>query len=851
MWSFGDLSAFPTDVSITKNWTFYLWRSEGMGALSFQPFNYYSTIILFSSIFGSLIAQKMLFLSTLFISFFTFYFFLRQYNVSSISSLLGALFYSFNPVTISEFIGGSMTLVVYAFFPIILFYILKVIQNQNFSLKDAVILGGLGFFIFNLHAAFWYIVIVLPLLYFSKYFLDINLKRYLRLIIPLILIVFILLPNALGYTGLYGATESEKVTFESTADYCYTDATVLNIVRLAGNTGSAQAEEFLNYNTLNGYTILGYILVLVAFLPFVTIDEKNNKQKRMLTTIAVCGFLLLSGLILVIATFPSIVDINPVLSSLRNPVKLFYPLSFALCSLFAIGTERLFNIFIRKRKRHFTTLLSITLVTLILFYNFPALDGTLGLATVRGENYIVEDKYFALPELMAGLDENYIDHLILFLPWDYSQLLKIRSELPNYFGMSVGTGMTQDIDWLKNAFEIALAKNSRDRSHLLGLFGVKYVILVNNYGSYYEGQTWYENLKKDSSYSIYNSNDAYWAIGEINYFNQIFESDPNFEMVHTDYDFTIFRNNYATRKLYAVSDFSNIILNSLPLSENLIQNPSFENNTQNWIIDPENLATISYSDQEKLALTLFGQDNLFTICYQELPVMPNSLYNLTFYVKGFNITDMHAKVLWYNVTDNLTETNSLSVDYLRLSQMNLTEGEWFTSEKILNTPKQAKMVRIYFLANRHMSFSNTSMSIKDVHFNEIELVIKNKNEIFSSISQVNYAKINPTSYEAKINVSSPTFIALSETFNPDWVCYLADEKISSIPIYGIINGFYVNQTGLLELTIEYEPQKLFNYGLTISLLTLTTCAAYLTITYAKNNQLLQRIKNLFIKKTSK
>jgi len=842
MWAFGDLSAFPKDIGITKNWGFYLWCGEGIGFLSFKPVNYYSIIILFSFVFGSLLAQKIVFLSTLLISFLTFYFLLRKFKVNSIPSLLGAFIYSFNPVTISEFTGGSMTLIVYAIFPLLLFYIIKITQSQEFNLKATAILGMLSFFIFNIHAAFWYILILMPILLLNKPLMNTNLKKTARLTIFLIIITLILLPNILGYTGIYGTTSSGKVPFESTAAYCYGDSTFYNIVRLAGNTGSAQAKEFLNYNTLSSYTILGYVLPIVAFLSFLIRNQHNNKSKKYLMTSAAFTFLVSSGLILIVKALPFIVDVNPILASLRNPVKLMYPLSFSLCFLFAIGIERLLIKSGKKHKRKWNIFISIILVSIILLYNYPALDGTLGLARVRGENYYIEDKYYTLSEILTEIDENYDDYRILFLPWEYPALLKTRSEIPNYFGVSVGARMAQDIEWLKNAFKITIAKNSSDRSYMLGLFGVKYIIIDNDFRSYYEGQTWYENLKKGRSYVIYNSNDAYWVTGESEYFYQIFNSDPNFEIVYENSDFAVFKNNRVITKLYTRSDVANFTLSYTSISENLLKNPSFENNIEHWRIYPGSLANITYDHQGNKMITLYGQEKWFTICYQVVPVKENVFYSLKFSVKGYNISDMHAKVLWYNISENLTEGNAFSMDYIKLYQMNLSDGVWSNVEKILSAPKEAKMARIYFLANRLKDFTSTVMCVDNVYFYETEMTIENKYEICSSIKNINYTKINPTKYITKINATYPLIIVLSETYNPSWICYINDEKITSIPLYGVINGFYINHTGFLDIVIEYEPQRWFYIGSAISITTLIACATYMTHDWTKNKNILKRVK---------
>jgi len=838
MWAFGDLSAFPANINLTKNWTFYVWNEEGLGVLSAKPFNYYFTIILFSFLFGSFTAQKILFLSTLAISFLSFYFFLRKFKINPISSILAALLYAFNPITISDFIGGAMTLMVYAIFPLILFYIIKIIQNQKFNLKDVAILGVLSFFVFNVHTAFWYIIVIFPMLLICKPLLNINIKKIIRPIIPLIITTLILLPNLLGYAGLYGTATSKKVSFASSAAYCYKDSAFYNIVRLAGNTGSAQAKEFLNYNTLNSYTILGYALPLIAFSCLLTTNKhKNDKNRNFLKIFTAISFLASSGLILIIKALPSTVDLNLILATLRNPVKLMYPLSFSLCSTFALGTEQLLT---KTNKKHKLNILVSIILVIIILYNYPALDGTLGLAKLRNENYYIEDKYYTIPKILTEIDKNYNDYRILFLPWEYPTLLKIRSEIPNYFG----SGTAQEIKWLENAFEVAVAKNSSDRSYLLGLFGVRYVVIDKDFRSYYQGQKWYENLKKSKSLVIYKSHDSYWVTGEPNYFYQIFNSDPNFELVHEAPDFAIFKNKRVITKLYLRPSAVNFTLSYTPISENLLKNPSFQNDTEYWRIYPDSLINITDNFYGNKTVALYGQEKWWTICYQEVPVNENAIYNLKFSVKGYNITDMHAKILWYNITENLTEGNVFSVNYIRLYQMGLKNGEWYDIEETFSAPKTAIRGRIYFLANRLKNFTSTVMYVTNPSFQEVEPIIKNKDEIFSFIRNINYLKINPTKYIVEVNATNPFMLSFAEAYDPLWMAYVNGERIESIPLYSVINGFWINQTGQLEITIEYEPQKWFYYGSIISVTTLLACLTYLTYNWTKNKAIWKQTKRI-------
>lgn len=841
MWAFGDLIGFPTDIRVVSDWTFHLWNQEGLGLVSFTPFNYNLTMLVASLVFGSFLAQKILLLSMPIVSFITFFSCLRKFDVNTAGSLLGALAYSVNPLTISELVGGSMTLAIYSIFPLIFLYVIRTIQCQSFRLKDVVVLGLLGFFAFNVHATFWYMLLLIPPLLISVRPFAQILKKTAVLAIPLIIIVLILLPNIIGYFRIYEVTTWDQTAFESETAYSYADATFYNIVRLAGNRGSAQAKEFLNFNTVNSYTVWGYAITIIAFLfPFVKWHDLNQK-KKILTLSMVVSFVASVGLILLVRFLPSIVNLHPVLTSLRNPGKLIYPLSFSLCLLFSVGVEQLLMSVNRRHNVQWRIVIASILLILVLFYNYPALDGTMGLSQVRDNSYYLNDKYYVVTSVLQGIDKDYTSYRVLLLPWDYSTQIKFGGILPNYFGVYYGSELFPNVNLLRGIFELFAARNSSERGYLLGLFDVKYVVIEKSLQNDYNQQA--DPTHTGRSYVIYDSNFSYWAAGEPEYYYEIFRSDPNFELLFEDSNFAILRNKVVVTRIHTRSSAVNLILSYATATENLLSNPSFDNQTEYWQTWPGNLITAKNGEG-----TLLGQEKWWTNLGQTIPVNENVLYRLRFSVKGYNITDMHAKVLWYNATESFTEGNAFVDDFINLYQMGLKEGEWSNIEKVFTAPKGAKAAMIWFGANRLMNYTNTTMYVDDVSFNEVEMTIENFDEVFSSITNINYSQINPTRFIARTNASDPLVIALSAAYDPSWVCYTNGQKSRSFPLYGVVNGFWINQTGQLDIIIEYEPQKWFFIGSVVSAATLVACLAYLGYDYSKSKTILKRIKTVKLRR---
>jgi len=88
-------------------------------------------------------------------------------------------------------------------------------------------------------------------------------------------------------------------------------------------------------------------------------------------------------------------------------------------------------------------------------------------------------------------------------------------------------------------------------------------------------------------------------------------------------------------------------------------------------------------------------------------------------------------------------------------------------------------------------------------------------------------KIDPTKYILNIkNATKQYTISLAEAYDPLWVATIKEHEeknqfqVHSHPLYGVVNGFNVNQTGDYSVILEYPPQKWFVHGSFISIITI-------------------------------
>jgi hypothetical protein len=112
--------------------------------------------------------------------------------------------------------------------------------------------------------------------------------------------------------------------------------------------------------------------------------------------------------------------------------------------------------------------------------------------------------------------------------------------------------------------------------------------------------------------------------------------------------------------------------------------------------------------------------------------------------------------------------------------------------------------------------------------NDLKTVEKNNNRIIES------RKDSPTHWLADVEISRPTTIGFAEPYDQSWSASVYKEGnkidvIKAVPMYGTINGFYVKDTGNLEINIEYLPQNWYDIGLIISFLTIAISILYIII----------------------
>jgi len=87
-----------------------------------------------------------------------------------------------------------------------------------------------------------------------------------------------------------------------------------------------------------------------------------------------------------------------------------------------------------------------------------------------------------------------------------------------------------------------------------------------------------------------------------------------------------------------------------------------------------------------------------------------------------------------------------------------------------------------------------------------------------------------------VNTTKPFMFSFSEFYDDSWIALINGKKIETLPLYSIINGVWVNESGEFEIVLEFETQKWFISGLSLTILTAIIIYFYFFYEYCKKKK---------------
>ncbi|RLG88900.1 MAG: hypothetical protein DRO18_00500 [Thermoprotei archaeon] len=282
--------------------------------------------------------------------------------------------------------------------------------------------------------------------------------------------------------------------------------------------------------------------------------------------------------------------------------------------------------------------------------------------------------------------------------------------------------------------------------------------------------------------------------------------------------------------------------------ENLVLNPSFEDGLAFWSKPSEGFTAFLDSDSVEgnyslKVITNVTQPGRWAWIFQEFRIEPNKKYVIEASIKYENAKKTHIPIGLYSESEGWHRVGSLAY--------NLTgSSDWKTYRKYIETGNDDTKMRIVLNAGWVNDptkgyaitwFDNIRVyEVDSPQSFKVLAIISDDTESANIITKtasdkpkhsyiIAYEKINPTFRIIRANTSKPFVLYLNEVFDPLWIAEIYKDgklakRIKSIPVYGVVNGFWIDVTGNLTIVIRYVPQDLFELGLKISA---TTFALYI------------------------
>jgi hypothetical protein len=172
-------------------------------------------------------------------------------------------------------------------------------------------------------------------------------------------------------------------------------------------------------------------------------------------------------------------------------------------------------------------------------------------------------------------------------------------------------------------------------------------------------------------------------------------------------------------------------------------------------------------------------------------------------------------------------------------QNNKTEFRWL----YLTTPLESGNTDLTIYSNGETELDKLVV-YSGAKEDSIETLFSQVN-VPSSAVKLNHKKINPMKYEIEIDSPSPFILRFIEPYNPMWTTTFDGKEYHPIPVYfentpvwaqnmvstnyPAINGFIINGTGKMFMTIEYKTIEWLYLGAAISSIALILSLSYLIL----------------------
>ncbi|ASJ16061.1 hypothetical protein A3L04_02680 [Thermococcus chitonophagus] len=291
------------------------------------------------------------------------------------------------------------------------------------------------------------------------------------------------------------------------------------------------------------------------------------------------------------------------------------------------------------------------------------------------------------------------------------------------------------------------------------------------------------------------------------------------------------------------------------LSSNILQNPSFENGTSGWSIGNtkfnvslDNTTSIDGIYSLKVKTNITKPLSWSWIESVAMNVTPGREYIIVTHMKTYNVNGSNIPIEGY--FENFGKWQQLR--QCPTGRTGTGTFNWTEYRCIVKIPENVTKIRIILNAGWVLDprkgpaitwfdgigvYPVDKLPVLDVVWLYSVNTPKETLEDLFIVNGIpatvkNYTRINPTLWRVKVYATKPFFLTFAEAYDPLWEARVYKdgklvEKVKPVPVYGVINGFWINQTGNLTIILRYIPQDWFERGLVISATTFIFSILYI------------------------
>lgn len=227
-------------------------------------------------------------------------------------------------------------------------------------------------------------------------------------------------------------------------------------------------------------------------------------------------------------------------------------------------------------------------------------------------------------------------------------------------------------------------------------------------------------------------------------------------------------------------------------------------------------------------------DKIWKVC-STLPIDANEdkEYKVSLELATQSANKIHAKIQYYDNQDKAFDADFIGADFNG-------DVDFQQRELKFTTPHGTAKFRIQIWAMEN-PILESHWWIRKIFLaplenfplvNNIALFEASKNEDLENIFKVQnpleiktkFETINQTKYKIKVDgATKPFILTFANIYDPLWTAKIDGKIIRPIPLYSLSSGFLIDKKGDFEIEIEYQPQKLFIYGVLTTLAGLVFC----------------------------